>query len=289
MLTFSFQFYLIVYLTTKQLWEAWSHWTPESATASPTLGYHHLHKVKPFSFPLSVRLTVTPPYQARHSLYRRKFQRTCSHHQGQTRATTRQLTPRLNTEACQTHNTSQLPWYSILIKSLGYTRHLGNRNIWFPGRAWEPSRPPNVSLASSDQDPSVIVQYDWTDQSNFPLPSSNHILPSKLIVIFLSIILRTSTSIEQSYWPVQDDSPILFDQVYTFSNFKQYDWTVPSWLSHLLKSHWELLSILRNAIGPIYWRRFTSLKGLYWLISEEPSPIWAIWLARLIQFPYLQE
>ena len=100
---------------------------------------------------------------------------------------------------------------------------------------------------------------------------------------------RTYPSLKQSYWPVWVDSPIFLYQVENFSKSNWFDWTVPSWLSHILKMNWELLSILRNLIGPNYWISCTPLKCLHWLIVEELSPTWAIWLDILGQLPYLME
>ena len=90
--SFRFNFYVS---TTYQPWGDQSHRTPASETASLTLGHHHSHKVKPISSPFPVRLTATLPYQAHHSLYRCKLQRSHSYHQDKSRASTPPICQRI--------------------------------------------------------------------------------------------------------------------------------------------------------------------------------------------------
>ena len=129
----------------------------------------------------------------------------------------------------------------ILI-SLIRSRNFHNWTLWF---------------ARSGQLPPVLERPDWPIQVDFPITPDQ-----------LKKFSTPFTYFEKSDWPVQSDPPIFFVQVDNFSHFKRFNWTVPSWLSRLLKLNWKCVSILSNIIVPIRWRSFTSLKHIHWIIVE---------------------
>ena len=191
-------------------------------------------------------------------------------------------------------------WKHIAITTIIYSDQLpgtskAHGQLWhtIPCKRSGYSRPPIISLASSDRDSYIIRRYDWIDQANCHLPPSDPIGTSKLILLFLSISSRNSgelllllrnlivkfDTILQYYSINPRTSPISSNMIGPF----QVD------LHHLLKLNWEHLSILSNLISPIYWRSFTSLKCIHWFIVEELSPIWEILCSILSQLPYLPE